>query len=200
MKNIVHRLLFANRRGVWFVFALIMMANGGMTQARDTGRLSDRALFEKKLEFARNRAHGDNDELFADSTLTGTSLPMHSKSETIGFGTLVVRIAGYLALVAVLILGIAWFLRKSGARGRSPAGGAIDIVENISIGQGRNVTLVRIQDTILVVGHTPHTVALLDRIEGQKAVELIAATKGGTSVEQFKDVFSTFVGKMKKSS
>lgn len=198
MKNIVHRLLVANRLGVLFVFALAMMANGETNQARDTGRLSDRALFEKKLEYARNKADGNNDELFADSMLTGTSSPM--RSESVGLGTLVVRIAGYLALVAVLILAIAWFLRKSGARGRSPVGGATDIVENVPIGQGRNVTLVRIQDTILVVGHTPHTVALLDRIEGQKAVELIAATKGGTSVEQFKDVFSTFVGKMKKSS
>ena len=39
----------------------------------------------------------------------------------------------------------------------------------------------------------------LDKIEGNKAVELIASTKGGTSIVQFKDMFNNFMGKIKKT-
>lgn len=189
---------FLFRISLFFITCIFLSSSAETDGSPEAGKASDRALFEKKLEYARNRAARENEEMFTDSIRTGGSRPR--RSESIGLGTLIIRIAGYLSLVAVLIVGIAWFLRKNGARGGTVMGGATDVIETLPIGQGRHVTLVRIQDTILVVGHTPHNVVLLDRIEGQKAVELIATGKGGTSIEQFKDVFSSFVGKMKKSS
>ena len=198
MKDCSLRGYDAIRRIVFLVAILLTAMSVELSASLETDRVSDSALFEKKLEYARTRAARASDEAFADSIRPGNT--RSGRVESVGLAGLLVRIAGYLSLVAVLIVAIAWFLRRSGARGGNSVGGATDVVETLSIGQGRHVTLVRIQDIILVVGHTPHSVALLDRIEGQKAVELIAAGKGGTSIEQFKDVFSTFVGKMKKSS
>jgi hypothetical protein len=54
-------------------------------------------------------------------------------------------------------------------------------------------------DTVYLLGQTPTSIVLLEKIEGQKAIDLIASSKGGGgSVMQFKDVFNNFMGKNKK--
>jgi flagellar biosynthetic protein FliO len=118
------------------------------------------------------------------------------------WAAILLRIAGYLALVVMLILGLFWVLRKTGVVGlassaarASPA--SMDVLESLTLGQGRTVVLVRIHDSVLVLAQTTQNVTLLDKLEGPKAIEVIAATRG-TSVGQFKDMFSTFLGKMKK--
>jgi hypothetical protein len=39
---------------------------------------------------------------------------------------------------------------------------------------------------------------LLEKIEGQRAIDLIASSKGGSSITQFRDAFNNFIGKIKK--
>jgi flagellar biosynthetic protein FliO len=121
----------------------------------------------------------------------------HAESLSVIIG----RIIGYLVLVIVLILGVFWVLRKTGMIGASRiGGGSMDVLEALALGQGRHVLLVRVMDTVLVLAQTPQNITLLEKVQGEKALELIASTKGGTSVVQFKDMFNSFMGKMKKSS
>jgi flagellar biogenesis protein FliO len=124
--------------------------------------------------------------------------PAESQAE--GWGIVLVRITGYLALVIVLILGVYWILRRSGIVGVSPRSVPVsmDVLETLSMGQGRTIMLVRVMDFVLVLAQTSQNFTLLDKIEGQKALEVISATRGGGSIVQFKDMFSSFLGKMKK--
>ncbi|MDG5815857.1 flagellar biosynthetic protein FliO [Chitinispirillales bacterium ANBcel5] len=113
----------------------------------------------------------------------------------------VIRIIGYLVLISALIFIVAWFIRKAGLAGASRVGGGcMDILEVLSFGQNRNTILVRVMDTVYLLGQTPGSIVLLEKIEGQKAIDLIASSKGGTSIVQFKDAFNNFLGKIKKSS
>jgi flagellar biosynthetic protein FliO len=111
----------------------------------------------------------------------------------------ILRIAGFLVLIIGLIFGVLWFIRKTGilspARG---AGGAMDVLEVLPLGQNRSIALVRVMDKVLVVTQTQQQISLLDKIEGDKALELVASTKGGTTILKFKDVFNSFFDKMKK--
>jgi flagellar biosynthetic protein FliO len=114
-------------------------------------------------------------------------------------GVVILRIAGCLILIIGMIFGVLWLIRRMGVTGASrPGGGAMDVVEVLPFGQGRSLTLVRVMDKVLVLGQTPQQIVLLDKLEGEKAVELIASTKGGTSILKFKDVFNSFFDKMKK--
>ncbi len=110
------------------------------------------------------------------------------------------RIVGYLILIALLIGTALWFIKKMGLSGTSRiGGGSMDLLEALPIGQNRSLILVRVMNTVYVLAQTPQNITLLETIEGEKAVELIASTKGGTSIVQFKDVFNNFIGKIKKS-
>jgi flagellar biogenesis protein FliO len=60
--------------------------------------------------------------------------------------------------------------------------------------------MVRIQDSVYILGVQQSSMILIEKIEGQKAIELISSSKGGSSVMQFKDALNTFVGKFKKTS
>jgi flagellar biosynthetic protein FliO len=101
-----------------------------------------------------------------------------------------------------VIFAIAWFVRKTGFGNSSKigGGGSMDILEVLQFGQNRNAILVRVMDTVYLLGQTPTSIVLLEKIEGQKAIDLIASSKGGGAVMQFKDVFNNFMGKMKKPS
>lgn len=84
--------------------------------------------------------------------------------------------------------------------GVSKVGGGsnMDTIEAIYFGQNRGAVLIRVADTVYLLGHTPESVVLLEKIEGEKAVELIASSKGGSTVMSFKDAFNNFMGKMKR--
>jgi flagellar biosynthetic protein FliO len=111
-----------------------------------------------------------------------------------------IRIVAYLALVLGLLWGGIWlFKRLTGKAATRPGGGSMDVLEILPIGQGRSIALVRILDAVLVLAQSAQTVALLEKIEGEKALELIASTRDGTSIVQFKELFNTFIGRMKKS-
>jgi flagellar biogenesis protein FliO len=76
----------------------------------------------------------------------------------------------------------------------------MDLLEVLPLAQNRNISMVRIQDSVYILGVQQSSMILIEKIEGQKAIELISSSKGGSSVMQFKDALNTFVGKFKKTS
>jgi flagellar biosynthetic protein FliO len=116
------------------------------------------------------------------------------------YALVLLRIIGYLVVVTAIILAAAWGVRKLGVAGVSKVGGGnnMDTIEAIYFGQNRGAVLIRVADTVYLLGHTPENIVLLEKIEGEKAVELIASSKGGSAVMSFKDAFNNFMGKMKR--
>jgi flagellar biosynthetic protein FliO len=112
---------------------------------------------------------------------------------------LVFRITLYLGIVIILIVGIAWFVRRTGLKHlRTGGGGAMDVVETLSVGQNRMLLMVRVMDEIYLLSQTASAITLIDKIGGQKAVDIIASSKGGGTILHFKDAFNNFMGKIKK--
>ncbi|MBN1982301.1 MAG: flagellar biosynthetic protein FliO, partial [Chitinivibrionales bacterium] len=110
-----------------------------------------------------------------------------------------IKIIFYLIILIAVSLGIVWLLRRGGLSSTAIRSSAsLDLLENLTVGQNRSIMLVRVIDTVLVVSQAPQGIALLDKIEGQKALEIIATAKSGSGVKQFKDVFNTFVDSLKK--
>lgn len=132
-------------------------------------------------------------------TSIGESIPIAAKTSE-NFILVILRITLYLAIVIVAIFAVAWIAKKIGISNSSKigGGGAMDVLEILQFGQNRNAILVRVMDTVYLLGQTPTSIVLLEKIEGQKAIDLIASSKGGGTVMQFKDVFNNFLGKMKK--
>jgi flagellar biosynthetic protein FliO len=116
------------------------------------------------------------------------------------FWFIALRITGYLALVIVLIYGASWGIKKLGlaAGGSKVSNGSMDLLEVLPLGQNRSLMLVRVMDAVFLLSQTPSQIALVEKIEGPRALELISTTKGGVNMMQFKDLFDTFVGKFKK--
>jgi flagellar biosynthetic protein FliO len=111
------------------------------------------------------------------------------------------RIIGYLLFLTLIIVLLIWLFRKLGLAGSSRiGGGSMDLLEALPIGQNRSLILVRVMNAVYVLAQTQQQVVLLEKIEGEKAVELIASTRGGTSIMQFKEVFNNFIDKIKKTS
>jgi flagellar biosynthetic protein FliO len=115
--------------------------------------------------------------------------------------SVIIRITVYLAIIIAAILVTAWFIRKKGIKAtRAGGGGAMDVIESMTMGPNRSLTMVRVMDEIYLLSQTANSITLLDKIGGQKAVDIIASSKGGGTMMQFKDAFNNFMGKMKKSS
>jgi flagellar biogenesis protein FliO len=136
-----------------------------------------------------------------DTQLSGNStVPLKAKKESESYVWVVFRITLYLAIVIGVIFLVAWIVRKAGI-GNSRIGGAgnMDILEVLQTGQNRNTMLIRVMDAVYLIGQTQNSIVLLEKIEGQKAIDLITSSKGGGTVMQFKEVFNNFMGKMKKS-
>ena len=128
------------------------------------------------------------------------SLPMTPFAQPENYAIIIFRMVGYLAIVMLVIFAVAWVIRKIGFVGTSKVGGggSMDIIEVLPFGQNRNAVLIRVADTVYLLGQTPESMVLLEKIEGQKAIDLIASNKSGTSVMNFKEAFNSFIGKMKK--
>ena len=126
--------------------------------------------------------------------------PLQMPGQSENYALVIMRMIGYLAIITMIIFAVAWGVRKAGFAGTSKlgGGGSMDIIEVLSFGQNRNAVLIRVADTVYLLGQTPESMVLLEKIEGQKAIDLIASSKGGTSVMNFKEAFNSFIGKMKK--
>lgn len=143
-------------------------------------------------------------ELSADPTATspqtGEINTSKVKKETTNIAFMTLRIIGSLALIIALIFGVSWLIRKSGLGGTSKlgSGGSMDMLEVLPLGQHRNVVLFRVMDTVYLCSQTPSAIALLDKIEGQRAADLLTSSKGSSTVVKFKDAFNQFVSRIKK--
>lgn len=131
---------------------------------------------------------------------TGAITAENPKKETANLVFTVLRIIGSLALIIALVFGVSWCIRKSGLTGTSRigGGGTMDILEVLPLGQNRNVVLFRVMDTVYLCSQTPSSIALIDKIEGQRAVDLLTSSKGASTVVKFKDAFNQFVSRIKK--
>jgi flagellar biogenesis protein FliO len=131
---------------------------------------------------------------------TGAITTENVKKETANLVFTVLRIIGSLALIIALVFAVSWLIRRSGLTGTSRigGGGTMDILEVLPLGQNRNAVLFRVMDTVYLCSQTPSSIALIDKIEGQRAVDLLTSSKGTSTVVKFKDAFSQFVSRIKK--
>jgi flagellar biosynthetic protein FliO len=119
---------------------------------------------------------------------------------TVSAALLTLRMIGWLLLLFAILFVGAWVVKKIGLAGKSKiSGGSMDIVEVLSLGQGKNILLVRVLDKVYVLGQTNQQITLLSTFEGQQALSLIAQKGEIVSLSQFKDVFHSFMEKFKKS-
>jgi flagellar biosynthetic protein FliO len=111
------------------------------------------------------------------------------------------RIGLVLMLVVAMVVGVGWVVRKFGlARGGASGGGNMEVLEMVPLGQNQSLVLVRVADTVYLLGRTPQQVSSIANFGGEQALELISNSRGGVSMMQFKDVFNSFMGKVRKSS
>ncbi|MCL2690150.1 MAG: flagellar biosynthetic protein FliO [Chitinispirillia bacterium] len=162
--------------------------------------LGQDAEFDAKFSSILSGQQSYDDTAFAAGTAADESFPAIPYAQPENYAIIILRMVGYLAIVMMVIFAAAWGIRKIGFVGTSKVGGGgnMDVIEVLSFGQNRNAVLVRVADTVYLLGQTPESMVLLEKIEGQKAIDLIASSKGGTSVMNFKEAFNSFIGKMKK--
>jgi flagellar biogenesis protein FliO len=124
------------------------------------------------------------------------------EKESGNIAVVITKIIVYLLVVIVLILLVSWMIKKIGFTGKikNSGTGSMDLLEVLPLAQNRNISMVRIQDSVYILGVQQSSMILIEKIEGQKAIELISSSKGSSSVMQFKDALNTFVGKFKKTS
>lgn len=139
---------------------------------------------------------GVTDTSLTDSAKANAPAPFTRSTD---YFLLLLKLVGYLVVItAAIIITVKCIKRFGFSRNIRTGGGSMDVLETLPLGQNRSLILIRIMDSVFILSQTPQSITLIDKIEGNKAVELIASTKGGTSIVQFKDFFNTFIGKMKK--
>jgi flagellar biogenesis protein FliO len=118
------------------------------------------------------------------------------------YTVVMLRIIGSLVLIISLIYLVTWLMRKTGLAGSSKrvggGGGSMDIIEVLPLGQNRNAVLFRVMDTVYLCGQTQTNIALIDKIEGQRAVDILTSSKGTSTVVHFKEAVNHFISRMKK--
>ncbi len=143
----------------------------------------------------------DSTQRYLDNNLQSNRLAKNSNSNSNSYMIATLKIICCLVLITIIIIFAIWLIKRLGFWKNSRiTGGAMDLLETLPIGQNKSILLMRVMENVLVLSQTSQQITLLEKIEGAKAVELIASTKGGTSIVQFKEVFNNFVGKLKKSS
>lgn len=87
-------------------------------------------------------------------------------------------------------------LRKSEAAGR--AGSLLDVLETRSLGQGNHVTLVRVHDRVVALGHGPGGVSPLAEFQGHDAARILADLgDGAVTVRDFTATLDTFLDRFR---
>ncbi len=166
-------------------FMIMTFAASGIT-----GRESDIGGFD--ISRVRTAAFRGN-----DTSVESSSVPVTHKESA---AALLFRIMLYLGVVIVIIAATAWFVKRIGLKNPHVGGGSMDIVETLPVGQNRNLIMVRVGDEIYFLSQTPTTITLLDKISGQKALDIIASSKGGGTMLHFRDALNNFMGRIKRTS
>ena len=179
----------------WLITGMVAMALLAGGVLGDTTQRQKNGIGSFDIEKVRQAVTQPANALTVDSA---SDAPTAVKSESIGW--LMARMGFYLALVIGAIYAVMWFVKRFGLAGRSKiGGGSMDTLEVLPLGPNRAVMLVRVTDRVYLLAQTPGAISVLDKIEGEKAIEVIASSKGVVSISQFKDVFSSFMGKIKKN-
>ncbi len=78
------------------------------------------------------------------------------------------------------ILAVAWIVEKVGFgnSSRIGGGGSMDILEALQFGQNRNAILVRVMDTVYLLGQTPTSIVLLGKNRGSESYRSNRFIKG----------------------
>jgi flagellar protein FliO/FliZ len=114
----------------------------------------------------------------------------------------VFRIMLSLAVIIALLVGATWLIKKYGLGRTSSIGtrGVMDVLEVLPLGQNRNVVLFKVQDKVYLCGQTAANLSLIDKIDGPEAASILSSARARPITGQFKEAFTQFVTKMKKSS
>jgi len=148
------------------------------------------------IEKVRRAVTGDTSTPSFDSLHAPIGVPPARAGEN--WPVVIMRITLYLAITAGATFFVVWGIKRLGLAGRSKIrGGSMDVLEAVALGQNKSLALVRVVDKVYLIGQTQTQITLLDTMEGAKAIELIASSKGGVSMGQFKDVFNSFMDRFK---
>lgn len=177
---------------ILFVAAVMVFITGSNTSGEDAGSSGAGTGFDITIL---------HNELQNSSMVEGDSGVVRENEKENPIAILI-RILLYLVLVIVLISGIAWLFKRIGLQGtiKNNGPGSMDLLEVLPISQNRTITIIRILDAVYILGQSQGAMVLIDKVEGQKALELISTSKGGTAVTQFKDAINSFMDKFKKNS
>ena len=96
--------------------------------------------------------------------------------------SLVRMVFGLVAVIAVALL-IAWLVRRSGLHRRLPGqrGEHLEVVESLSLGPKRGVSLLRVGGQFVLVGHNEQNITALGNFQQVDGVEPPAAAKAEAS-------------------
>jgi flagellar biosynthetic protein FliO len=161
--------------------------------------LADNTIGTFDIEKVRKAASESGYSLGEDSAAGAASVESSSARKSDGIGWVAIRLSLYLALIVGAIFVVIWVIKRLGLAGGSKiGGGSMDVLEALPVGQNRTIMLVRVRDIVYVLAQTQHQITLLDKVEGDRALEVISSSKGAVSISQFKDVFNDFMGRIKK--
>jgi flagellar biosynthetic protein FliO len=167
-----------------------------MTMAQEQNKKSGIGGFD----IDKVRELSENPKALSPSVADSPSVAQVRPKEATNYTFIIFRIVLSLVIIIALIFGVSWLIRKSGLAGTSRigGGGSMDVLEVLPLGQNRNVVLFRVMDTVYLCGQTASNISMLDKVEGQRATELITSSKGTSTVVHFKEAFNQFISKMKK--
>jgi len=115
--------------------------------------------------------------------------------------TLAQIVASRLLLLGISVAGILLVRKvRRGENRRGSAGSLLDVLESRSIGQGNHVTLVRVHDRVVAVGHGQGSVSPLAEFVGADAAAILAETgSGAVTVKDFAETLDTFLERFRST-
>lgn len=113
---------------------------------------------------------------------------------------LVASLAVLLGLAGFGLLLVRRIRQKSNARA-SGAGSLLDLLETRSLGQGNHLTLVRVHDRVVAVGHGPGGVNAVVEFQGNDAARILAESgDGAVSVRDFTATLDGFLDRFRTAT
>ncbi|MBN1127346.1 MAG: flagellar biosynthetic protein FliO [Chitinispirillaceae bacterium] len=177
-----------------FVAAILAFPLAHADESEASGNIGDFSI-EKVRDFSK-------DSRSTDPLIDSSGAKASTSVKETGYGIVLLRIIGSLVLIVALIYLVIFLLRKAGLTGGSArvggGSGSMDVLEVLPLGQNRNAVLFRVMDTVYLCSQTQTAISLLDKIEGQRAIELLTSSKGSSTVVHFKEAFNQFISRMKK--
>lgn len=175
-----------------------LIATAPMTDSVDSSALLDAAA---RRDDSAQLAKLDAVQKAWDEDSVARSAAPDSSARSVGSS-----IAQIVSSLAVL-LGLCGFgfllvrrLRRGSGTGRGRSGSLLDVLETRPLGQGTHVTLVRVHDRVVAVGHGQGAVSALAEFHGNDAAAILAETgTGAVSVKDFAATLDTFLDRFRSN-